>query len=233
MPSRHESLLYQKFKYAPGQFRSHQPTAESLELASKVFNATQQPPTAEYKYLYFPSNKRMKPSIIRSKLTLLGIDNVRILDAHCPDWNTIGLLVHVNYEAELLAKFTAAQVQPIAYDYFDPVHLRDQRHAGLSQIEKVTKLKNIFKNNLTRSLSFMRYPTCYSVAKYFHRQDILTADELTAFITNSKRQQIAATFPANTTTATTAHSHPSSSAPALVEAAVQSPSAASDTNMQL
>ncbi|CEP08547.1 hypothetical protein [Parasitella parasitica] len=114
-----------KIKYAPGQFRSHKPTAANLELASKLFNAAQQPPTAEYKYLYFPSNKRMKPSIIRSRLTLLGIDNVRILDAHCPDWNVIGLLIHVSYEAELLSKFTAAQVEPVSYDYFDPTHLRD------------------------------------------------------------------------------------------------------------
>ncbi|CEP09369.1 hypothetical protein, partial, partial [Parasitella parasitica] len=74
-------------KYAPGQYRSHQPTLANLELASKVFNSSQQPPTADYKYLYFPSNKRLKPSVIRSRLTLLGVDNVRILDAHCPDWN--------------------------------------------------------------------------------------------------------------------------------------------------
>ncbi|CEP06798.1 hypothetical protein [Parasitella parasitica] len=78
-----------KNKYAPGQYRSHQPTTANLELASKIFNSTQQPPTAEYKYLYFPSNKRLKPSVIRSRLTLLGVDNVRILDAHCPDWNQV------------------------------------------------------------------------------------------------------------------------------------------------
>ncbi|KAL9538730.1 hypothetical protein PS6_011475 [Mucor atramentarius] len=36
-------------KYAPGQFRSHNPTNENLELASKIFNDTQLTPTAEYK----------------------------------------------------------------------------------------------------------------------------------------------------------------------------------------
>ncbi|CEP09273.1 hypothetical protein [Parasitella parasitica] len=219
-----------KFKYAPGQFRSHQPTVANLELASKVFNATQQPPTAEYKYLYFPSNKRMKPSLIRSKLTLLGIDNVRILDAHCPDWNVIGLLIHANYESELLSKFTAARVSPIQYNYFDPIHLRDQRHSALSDSEKVTKLQSIFKNNLLRSLSFMRYPTCHSVAKFFHRKDILTTTELTAFLQNKKQQQIAQAFPPNDTTSqqnsTTSVLHTS-------QESFQSPPAASDSNMQL
>ncbi|KAI8636361.1 hypothetical protein BD408DRAFT_333641, partial [Parasitella parasitica] len=141
-----------------------------------------------YKYIYFPSNKRMKPSIIRSKLTLLGIDNVRILDAHCPDWNVIGLLIHTNYEAELLSRFTAAKVNPISYDYFDPIHLRDQRYSALPDSEKVIKLQTIFKNNLMRSLSFMRYPTCHSVAKYFHRKEILTTPELNAFLQNKKQQ---------------------------------------------
>ncbi|CEP08643.1 hypothetical protein [Parasitella parasitica] len=219
-----------KIKYAPGQFRSHQPTAANLELASKVFNATQQPPTAEYKYLYFPSSKRMKPSVIRSKLTLLGIDNVRVLDAHCPDWNVIGLLIHTNYEAELLSKFTAAKVNPIAYDYFNPIHLRDQRHSALSDSEKVTKLQTIFKNNLMRSLSYMRYPTCHSVAKFFNRKDILTTTELNSFIQNQKQQQITKAFPPNATN-TTPPSNPSASA--STQDAVQSPSAASDTNMQL
>ncbi|CEP09371.1 hypothetical protein [Parasitella parasitica] len=223
-----------KIQYAPGQFRSHKPTTANLELASKLFNATQQPPTAEYKYLYFPSNKRMKPSVIRSRLTLLGVDNVRILDAHCPDWNVIALLIHANYETELLSKFTAAQVQPIQYDRLDPVHLRDQRHAALSNSEKVTKLQNVFKNNLMRSLSFMRYPTCYSVAKYFNRQGILTAPELSTFLNNSKRQQIATTFPPNaaTNTPTTTPPQPASSASTQPEA-VQSPPAASDIPMQL
>jgi hypothetical protein len=184
-----------KITYAPGQFRSHKPTTENLELASKIFNATQQQPTAEYKYLYFPSNKRMKPSVIRSKLTLLGVDNVRILDAHCPDWNAIALLIHANYEKELLAKFSQAQVHPITYDPLDPVHLRDQRCLSLTYEEKVTKLQNIFKNNLMRSLSFMRYPTCHSVAKFFSRKDILTSEELQSFLNNSKQKQIANAFP--------------------------------------
>ncbi|CEP12475.1 hypothetical protein [Parasitella parasitica] len=219
-----------KIKYAPGQFRSHKPTAENLDLASKIFNSTQQPPTAEYKYLYFPSNKRMKPSVIRSRLTLLRIDNVRILDAHSPDWNVIGLLIHINYEAELLSKFAAAQVHPISYDYLDPVHLRDQRHSALPNSEKVTKLQSIFKNNLMRSLSFMRYPTCHSVAKFFHRQAILTTTELNTFLKNSKQHQIATVFPANSTT--TAAPQQSLTLSPNFQAIVQSPPAASDNNMQ-
>ncbi|CEP09847.1 hypothetical protein, partial, partial [Parasitella parasitica] len=220
-----------KKKYAPGQYRSHQPTSANLELASKVFNSTQQPPTAEYKYLYFPSNKRLKPSIIRSRLTLLGVDNVRILDAHCPDWNVIGLLIHTNYESELLGKFAAAKVNPITYDYFDPVHLRDQRHSALTDSEKVMKLQTIFKNNLMRSLSFMRYPTCHSVAKFFQRKEVLTTTELKNFMQNRKQQQISQTFPSNNIPATAIPSSNSSASPS--EEAVQSPLAASDANMQL
>ncbi|CAO0796447.1 unnamed protein product [Mucor circinelloides] len=216
-----------KIKYAQGQYRSHQPTAANLELATQVFNAAQIPPTAEYKYLYFPCNKRMKPSVIRQKLTLVGVDNLRILDAHCPDWNTIALLIHTNYETDLLAKFHAAKVNPITYDYCDPIHLRDQRHASLSREEKVTKLNQIFKNNLLRSLSFMRYPTCHSVAKFFHRQEILTTEELESYLHNSKQKQIADAFPPNAT-----NNQPSSSSSSSQEA-LQSPIAASDTTTQL
>jgi hypothetical protein len=217
-----------KIKYAPGQFRSHKPTSENLELASKIFNDTQLPPTADYKYLYFPSNKRMKPSIIRQKLTLLGIDNVRILDAHCPDWNVIALLIHSNYEAELLTKFTAARVNPVQYDYLDPIHLRDQRWSTFATEEKVTKLKTIFKNNLMRSLSFMRYPTCHSVAKYFYRKELLTLEELQSFLNNSKQQQIANAFPPNAD-----HQQLTTPASLSPQEAIQSPSAASDTPTQL
>ncbi|KAG1083947.1 hypothetical protein G6F42_022000 [Rhizopus arrhizus] len=216
-----------KIKYARGQYRSHQPTAANLELATQVFNAAQIPPTAEYKYLYFPCNKRMKPSVIRQKLTLVGVDNLRILDAHCPDWNTIALLIHTNYETDLLAKFHAAKVNSITYDYCDPIHLRDQRHASLSREEKVTKLNQIFKNNLLRSLSFMRYPTCHSVSKFFHRQEILTTEELESYLHNSKQKQIADAFPPNAT-----NNQPSSSSSSSQEA-LQSPIAASDTTTQL
>ncbi|CEP08546.1 hypothetical protein [Parasitella parasitica] len=82
-----------------------------------------------------------------------------------------------------------------------------------------------------RSLSFMRYPTCYSVAKYFYRQNILTADELNTFLTNSKRQQIATVFPPNVTTAITTQQPPSSAS--HPPEAIQSPPAASDTTTQL
>ncbi|CEP10857.1 hypothetical protein, partial, partial [Parasitella parasitica] len=133
---------------------------------------------------------------------------------------------------ELLSKFAAAQVNPILYDYFDPTHLRDQRHSALTDSEKVMKLQTIFKNNLMRSLSFMRYPTCHSVAKFFHRKEVLTTTELNSFIQNRKQQQIAQTFPSNTTpTAVAARS--SSSTSSSQEAVVQSPPAASDTYMQL
>jgi len=186
----------------------------------------QKKPT-KYKYLYFPCNKRMKPSVIRQKLTLVGVDNLRILDAHCPDWNTIALLIHTNYETDLLAKFHAAKVNSITYDYCDPIHLRDQRHASLSREEKVTKLNQIFKNNLLRSLSFMRYPTCHSVSKFFHRQEILTTEELESYLHNSKQKQIADAFPPNAT-----NNQPSSSSSSSQEA-LQSPIAASDTTTQL
>ncbi|KAL7322994.1 hypothetical protein PS15p_210963 [Mucor circinelloides] len=180
------------------------------------------------KYLYFPSNSRMKPSVIRKKLTLVGVDNLRILDAHSPDWNVIALLIHANYEADLCAKFRAANVNPIQYNYLDPIHLRDQRHCQLTSEEKVTKLHGIFKNNMMRALSFMRYPTCHSVAKFFHRQDMLALEELQSFLQNSKKQQIANVFPPNATQQFITHA-PSTEQ----EAALQSPIAASDTTPQL
>lgn len=208
-----------KYKYAPGQFRSNKPTTESLALAAKTFNDSQLEPTADYKYVYFPCNKRMKPSLIRYKLTLLGIDNLRILDAHCPDWKVIALLIHTNYETELMQKFATAHIHPVIYDYMDPTHLRDQRLSSLTQEEKVQKLEQIFKNNLMRSLSFMRYPLSHSVAKFFHRKEILTTIELQSFFKTSKEKQITDAFP--------------TTPQASQQEALQSPPAASDTTSAL
>ncbi|KAI9324654.1 hypothetical protein BD770DRAFT_405422, partial [Pilaira anomala] len=84
----------------------------------------------------------MKPSDIRKKLTLLGIDNVRVLDAHCPDYNVVALLVHENYVEELKKKFQQAKVSSIDYNYNDIVHLRDTRLKDKSDEEKVTTLSS-------------------------------------------------------------------------------------------
>ena len=78
----------------------------------------------------------------------------------------------------------------------------------------------------------MRYPICHSVAKFFHRQEILTSEELHHFLTNSKQQQIAKAFPPNADPQTaTSPTTPSPASPP--QEAIQSPPAASDTTTQL
>jgi hypothetical protein len=111
-------------------------------------------------------------------LTLLGVDNVRVIDAHCPDWNVAELLVHENYVEELKSKFAKAKVQPIDYTYTDPVHLRDTRLKDLPVEEKEQKLKDIRTNYLLNIIPRIRYPVNYSVAKAFFRQGFISLDQL-------------------------------------------------------
>lgn len=163
-------------------YRNNQTTDKSIELASRVFNSTTTTTPPNYVFVHFPCKTRMKPSDIRKKLTLLGIDNVRILDAHCPDWNVVALLVHENYVADLNTKFQLAKVGEIVYDYFDPVHLRDPRHNDKTTQEKILLLQDIRKKYLKRIISRIRYPVNHSVAKSLFRNQCITLEELKNWI---------------------------------------------------
>ncbi|KAG2190475.1 hypothetical protein INT47_003003, partial [Mucor saturninus] len=149
-----------------------------LEIASKAFDDSILTNPPDYQFVHFPCNRRLKPSELRQRLTLLGADNIRVIDAHCPDYNVTEFLVHENYVDELRSKFRSARVETLDYDYTDPVHLRDSRLASLSNEEKVQNLKEIRTNYLLNRIKNIRYPVNYSVAKSLYRNGHITLEEL-------------------------------------------------------
>lgn len=171
-------IKFTKKKMAQQTYRFNTPTPEQLEIASKAFDDSILTNPPDYQFVHFPCNRRLKPSELRQRLTLLGADNVRVIDAHCPDYNVAEFLVHENYVDELRSKFRSARVETLDYDYTDPVHLRDSRLASLSNEEKVQKLKEIRTNYLINRIKNIRYPVNYSVAKSLYRNGHITLEEL-------------------------------------------------------
>ncbi|KAG2192984.1 hypothetical protein INT47_010366 [Mucor saturninus] len=79
------------------QYRFNTPIPEQLEIASKAFDDSILTNPPDYQFVHFPYN-------------------VRVIDAHCPDYNVAEFLVHENYVDELRLKFRSARVETLDYD---------------------------------------------------------------------------------------------------------------------
>ncbi|KAI7863628.1 uncharacterized protein EV154DRAFT_398014, partial [Mucor mucedo] len=154
---------------------------KQLELATRTFEEK----TEENNFIniYLPCKRRMKPSEIRRKLAFVGIDNIQVLDTYCPDWDTVLLLIHEKYKETAEKKLDQAGIQTKEYNYLHVSHLRDSRLTGLSKEEKTTKLEQIRNNCSMRALDFIREPVKKSVARCFHRQKIISDDQLKQILT--------------------------------------------------
>jgi hypothetical protein len=128
----------------------------------------------------------MRSGELRKKLTLLGIDNVQVLDAYCPDWNTAAILVHDKYKDVITDKFSTAKIILSTYDHLDPVHIRDPKHKNLSAEDKLALSKQIWNNNMMRALENMRYSARYSVARSFFRNELISLEQLQAILKNDR-----------------------------------------------
>ncbi|KAI9243083.1 hypothetical protein EDC94DRAFT_495830, partial [Helicostylum pulchrum] len=133
--------------------------------------------------VYLPCKRRLKPSEIRKKLSFVGIDNLQILDTYCPDWDTVLLLIHEKYKETLETKLGKAGIMLKEYNYLHVSHLRDSRLTELTIDEKVEKLKLIRNNCSMRALQFIRDPVKKSVARCFHRQQLITDQQLKQVLT--------------------------------------------------
>ncbi|KAI9360494.1 hypothetical protein BD770DRAFT_310153, partial [Pilaira anomala] len=140
--------------------------------------------TNNFIYIYVPVHRRMRSGELRKKLTFLGLDNVQILDAYCPDWNTAAILVHEKYKDTVTEKFSAAKIILSSYNHMDPVHIRDPKHQNLSTEDKLVLSKKIWNNNMMRALENMRYTARYSVARSFFRDKLITLEQLQSILKN-------------------------------------------------
>ncbi|KAI9325219.1 hypothetical protein BD770DRAFT_458520 [Pilaira anomala] len=84
-------------------------TQNKLDNAVRAFSA----PSTEkqgFSYVYYPVKSRISRKIQRSNLHALGVTNSRILDIHYPSRNVVALLVHNDYQDELINKLKSKGV---------------------------------------------------------------------------------------------------------------------------
>ena len=155
--------------HATAQFRPSNPaTVERRRLqATRVFSE----PTGErgYEYVHIPRSRRLTRPEARRLLRRIGVDTARILDISYPAKNTIGLLTHVQYKAELEeANLTKHKVQiQTSFDPHDPDTIADRKHADLPKSERRALATTIHRDRCIRTLQYLRRPIAIAVARSF------------------------------------------------------------------
>ena len=159
-------------------YRTYKPTEKDLVLAQRTFQEKQVQDISNFIYTYVPVHRRFRSSELRKKLTLLGLDNVQILDAYCPDWKVAAILTHEKYQPQLIEAFSKAKILTSFYNHLDPIHIRDPKHQHLTTEQKLDLSKTIQNNNMMRALKHMRFTAKYSVARSFFRDGLITLTQL-------------------------------------------------------
>ncbi|KAG2228703.1 hypothetical protein INT48_004015 [Thamnidium elegans] len=161
------------------RYRSNNPTEKELIIAERTFQERAPEDINKFLYVYVPVKRRMRSNELRKKLTLLGIDNIQVLDVYCPDWSVAAILVHEKYVETIMDKFSKAKIELKSdYNHMDPIRIRGPKLQSLTIEEKLEQSKKIFNNNMMRALSGMRYTARYSVARCFFRDNLITLEQL-------------------------------------------------------
>ncbi|KAI8326659.1 hypothetical protein EDC96DRAFT_453909, partial [Choanephora cucurbitarum] len=148
--------------------RTKAPLPRQIAAASRQFTALPEDYVQGYQYVYLPSRHKDSYKNLRSKLTMLKVNNWRVLDIHFPAARVVALLVHNDYVSELTAVFAKAGVKPILdFDPLDPKHLDDPRVSSLSASDTADKARLVHQGRLLRALKYIRSPACNAVAADF------------------------------------------------------------------
>jgi hypothetical protein len=103
-----------------------------------------------YTFLHLPTNKRMTRSVVRKKLTLLGVQNKRIINIHFPTIGIIALLIHQDYKQPLTDLLTAKSIPITQFNPACATVIRDPKLNHLSDEEKEEKALAIYQARLLR-----------------------------------------------------------------------------------
>ncbi|CEP10480.1 hypothetical protein, partial, partial [Parasitella parasitica] len=95
-----------------------------LETSGRFFSTP--PVTHGYQFMYFPCRGKDPIHKLRRNLSNIGLQNSRILDVHYPDNHIVALLIHNDYNTQVLEAFARLQVLPIVdFDPRSPTNLKD------------------------------------------------------------------------------------------------------------
>ena len=147
------------------------PSARKFAAAARAFSQVDPAAPTGFQYVYLPRKRKFTRTEIRQNLRRLGIDPSRILDISFPARSCVGLLVHVQYVAELEKTLNSAKVSTIAsFDPVDPVHLADPAYAQDNQDTRARKMLRIHFERCVDVLAHIRPHLVSAVGSMFLAQ---------------------------------------------------------------
>ncbi|KAG0753296.1 hypothetical protein G6F17_013041 [Rhizopus arrhizus] len=165
------------------------PASKKRKLAaSRAFQPVDPSAPRGFEYLYLNRNRKLSRSEVRRNLRLLGLDLSRVLDICFPGPKVIGLLVHVQYEEEVISLLAAAKVPLVdGFDPLDPVNLADPELQHLSLADKANECAELQFTRCSRALSRLgagRAHLVGPIGKYFSSKGWLDDDSLSQILSS-------------------------------------------------
>ena len=164
----------QTYAQAAGRPR---PARTTARIAAAV-RAFQEPTGPQgYAYVYLPSRNRSTRQTIRQKLRHLGVETNRVLDIHFPARHVTALLVHVQYQEQVLKILAEHSVAPVDFEPLDPANLHNEELRKLHEEERCNMAMMIHRDRMLRTLRYLRPSIAPSVGRYFVEQGWISEEE--------------------------------------------------------
>lgn len=142
-------------------------------------NFTEPSSNPGFTYLYLPTRARMSFKEMRNSLLDLSFNSGSIVDIHYPAKNVVALLIHNEYYSTAINILKQNNLTPI--NNFDPLHtdnLADPKFKEATHEERSTQIRNIYENQIHRTIKFLRPPVKLAVARDFQRKGLITENHL-------------------------------------------------------
>ena len=138
-------------------------------------NFTEPSSNPGFTYLYLPTRARMPFKEMRNSLRDLSFNSGSIVDIHYPAKNVVALLIHNDYHSTAINILKQNDLTPI--NNFNPLHtdnLADPKFKEATHEERSTQIRNIYENQIHRTIEFLRPPVKLAVARDFQRKGLIT-----------------------------------------------------------
>jgi hypothetical protein len=122
----------------------------------------------------------MTRSEVRFRLRKLGVETSRVLEIAFPTRQVIGLLVHVQYQAEFVTALQNLKIETLTdFDPLDPSNISDPNYQDLTQDDRAQLAAQIHANRCCRTIKFLRPSIARAVAQSFVNKGWISDDDIT------------------------------------------------------
>ncbi|KAL1927689.1 hypothetical protein VTP01DRAFT_3510 [Rhizomucor pusillus] len=157
---------------AKGNKRTAPSARRRLPTKTQVVRALQDAAASPsgYEFVYLPCRHHLKFQDVRKMLSSLKVQQSRVLDVQFPAKDTVALLAHSAFKAELVAKLAAEGVQECgAFDPLSPVVLADPKFTN-----ETTIVRRLFTERMRRTCVRLPRHIGARVARHFGTAHHLT-----------------------------------------------------------